>query len=275
MLLLAGLSACASPPLPPEALPPRHVELDGTLNTRDLGGYETVDGRTVRWGQLFRSDQLSDLDRDDRAKLRARGLRQVIDFRIETERDGEEDRLPDGVAYVSLPMLYPEMDPEKVADRILAGDAEEGYFHDLLERANRSFALDHRAQLRQLLIGLAEPDGLPALFHCTYGKDRTGYAAALVLQLLGVPHETVVEDYLLTNAYLAPKIDGNSRWIWLGSLFRISRSNARDLLAAKEEYLETATRAVRERYGPLEVYVREGLGVPQETIDALRERLLE
>jgi protein-tyrosine phosphatase len=266
--------ACASPGLPPEAKPPRHIELGHTLNTRDLGGYRTEDGRQVRWGLLFRSDALHDLDREDLEVLEELGLRTVFDLRSATEREGAEDRLPPQTSQVLLPISYPSMDPDAIASRILRGDASEGYFNDLLQRANRSFVLDQGEQLAAILNDLAEPGVLPALFHCTHGKDRTGFVSAFILSLLGVPWDTVVQDYLLSNVYLRSNTDRMARFIWFGSLFRISRANARDLLGVQTEYLESARSAVLEEYGSIADYAR-AAGVRDETLDRLRATLLE
>jgi protein-tyrosine phosphatase len=277
LLVLAGaaLTDCTRPALPREAGPPRHVELHGALNTRDLGGYLTQDGRRVRWGLLFRSDRLSELNDGDVEALASLGLRRVYDLRSESERTHHEDRLPEDVASIALPISNPALDPDRLRSLILGGGAEEGEFHGLLLRANRSFVLDHEAEFGALIQALAQPGGLPALFHCTYGKDRTGFAAAVILSLLGVPWETAVEDYLLSNVTLAPEIERKSRLIRVGSLFRISRADARDLLGVKREYLESARRAAAERFGSIDAYLREGLGVSDETREKLQRALLE
>lgn len=274
LLALGLLAACATTRLPPEAGPPRHVSLDHTLNTRDLGGYATTDGRQIRWRMLYRSDELDRLDENDLQVLAARDLRTVIDFRTEAERDGREDRLPEGVEPVWIPISYPSMDPDRIARRILRGDAAEGYFEEMMQRANRSFALDHGPEMAAFVEKLAEPGALPALFHCTYGKDRTGFGAALVLDLMGVPWETIQQDYLLSNVYLAENIDRMARFIWLGSLFRISQSNARDLLGVRAQYIASARNATIEEYGSTEGYLR-AFGVSDETLQRLREALIE
>jgi len=265
--------ACATS-LPPEAQPPRQIPLDQTLNTRDLGGYRTTDGQQVRWGQLFRSDALHKLSQRDLETLEQLGLQTVFDLRSAGERKGAEDRLPTGSSQVLLPILYPSMAPDVIAGRILRGDASEGYFNDLLQRANRSFALDHGDELAAFLNDLAEPDALPALFHCSHGKDRTGLAAALILDLLGVPWEAIREDYLLSNVYLRSNTDRMSRFIWLGSLFRISQAEARELLGVRAEYIEAARAAVLESYGSVPEYIR-AIGVSDETVELLRDALLE
>ena len=97
----------------------------------------------------------------------------------------------------------------------------------------------------------------------------------MILEILGVPWETAIEDYLLSNVTLAPEIERKSRLVWVGSLFRISRANARDLLGVKREYLESARHAAVERFGSTDAYVREGLGITNDLRERLRQALLE
>ncbi len=273
LLALLTLGACARS-LPPEAEPPRLVPLEGTLNTRDLGGYRSEDGRRVRWGHLYRSDQLPELDDDDVAELARLGIRRVFDLRTDFERQGQLDRLPPGVDELQLAIDYPSLDPRRLTRLILRGAAAPGYFEAMLARANRSFALEHGHQLSALANALAEPGALPALFHCTYGKDRTGFATAMIFEILGVPWEVVVEDYLLSNVYLGAEIDRLSRMIWLASLFRISRDDARDLLGVRRSYIEAARQAIVDEYGSMEAYLR-AIGIAEETQLRLRAALLE
>ena len=274
LVVLLASTACATRDLPPGAGPPRLLPLSGTLNTRDLGGYETEDGRRVRMGRLYRSDQLSDLDRQDVARLEEIGLRTVFDLRTEAERHGEPDRLPAGTRLVPLTMSHPSMDPQVLANRILWGNVSEDYFEQMLVRANRTFALDHGRELAELVRDLVAADTFPALLHCTYGKDRTGFASAMILEILGVPWETVVEDYLLSNAYLKPRIDRTARLIWIGSRFRISRESARDLLGVNRAYLESARQAILDEHGSSSEYLK-AIGLDDSTLERLRDALLE
>ena len=271
----AALLSCTTPPLPPEsALGARRLPLEGTLNTRDLGGYLTEDGRRVRWGQLYRSDQLSDLADEDVDELAAIGLRTVFDLRTDPEREGRADRLPPSTELVHLTMSHPSMDSGDITGKILTGRASHNYFEMMLERANRSFALDHTSEIAALLRALAEPGALPALFHCTYGKDRTGFVSAMVLDILGVPWETIEADYLLSNVFLEEHTRRMSNLIWFASLFRISRASARDLLGVHPDYLESARSAIEEEYGSTEAYFL-AIGVDEATQERLRDALLE
>ena len=116
---------------------------------------------------------------------------------------------------------------------------------------------------------------MPAVFHCTEGKDRTGFAAAVVLLAVGVPFETVLQDYLLTNQRTARARRWNALRVFVGTLFRVKPHQMKDLLEARPEYLEAAVSAMKHSFGSVEGYLREGLGVDEESRKSLRAVLLE
>jgi protein-tyrosine phosphatase len=182
------------------AAPPHHpsrIEVTGSRDLRDLGGYRSMDGKHVKKGVLYRSDYLSKFTQRDVEKLEALGLKTVYDLRGEEERESDPERLPEviSVRVVNLPVFYQGLDPRVIARRIvISGNVEEGEFHQVMIEAYRAYALDFRSQWSLLLQGLAKPGTLPALIHCTYGKDRTGVAVAIVLRSLGVPREKIMED---------------------------------------------------------------------------------
>jgi len=223
---------------------------------------------------LYRSDDLSALTNKDVEALAGRNLKVVYDFRTDSEREDSEDRLPTGVRPVRFTMSHPSMDPAQITRRILRGNADPDYFENLLVRANRTFVIEHGEELATLVRSLTVPQNLPALFHCTYGKDRTGFAAAMILTMLGVPWETVVEDYLASNVYLESEISSMSRLIWFASLFRISRESARDLLGVRRIYLESGRQAILDEYGSFEAH-QAAIGLDEATLERLRDLLLE
>lgn len=272
LLLLFVLSACGSPPDHPS-----RVELSGALNFRDVGGYVAEDGRRVKQGVLFRSDDLADLRRSDLETLAGLGLRRVYDLRSDGVRRKDPDRLPkqNDIVVVDIPVYFRPLDRNESRDKILSGKVKRGHFSELLIEANRAFALDFTAEWRELLHGLAEPDALPAVIHCVDGKDRTGFAVAVILRALGVPQETVMEDFLLSNLFLESR---NKRYAFLGSmgsLFQVPRSEIRALLDVRRAYLEAAFTAIDEQYGSFSAYLRDALGLDAGSIDSLRLALLE
>ncbi len=192
----------------PSRTPPfeRLVELTGNYNFRDAGGYPTSDGRVMRRAMVFRSDHLADLSEADVARLSALGLRRVHDFRLASERERQPSRLPIGDGAPGIVLLgtsdFSSLD-ESVIDvirDIIAGTrplpAPDFWEHNYIDMITTS---------QRMIVGyirsIAEPGALPALHHCTGGKDRTGVSTALLHRILGVSVEDTLDDFLLTNVY--------------------------------------------------------------------------
>jgi protein-tyrosine phosphatase len=253
----------------------RRVVLEGADNFRDLGGYRTADGRSVRWRMLYRSDDLAELTPDDLTTLGKLGIRVVCNLR--TGDEGVADRLPqeNPPLLLDLPIGTGELAPSRIRRLILGGDVDSDQLGRLLTAEYRAFVTHFSQQYAAMFARLAAPDQLPTLVHCTRGKDRTGFAAAIVLLALGVPHETVVEDYLLTNVFTASDIRWTVALAFVGSLFRVTPGEILPLLEARPEYLEAAFAAATERHGSLEAYLRDGLGVTDELRGRLQTALLE
>lgn len=246
----------------PPALP-RIVALEGASNLRDLGGWRTADGRVVRAGKLFRSAALDRLTAADQAVLAGLGLKTVCDFRGAEERARALTRL-DGVAQHSLP-VEPTVGVS-FRDILAMRQPTRDELMRLLHLAYEGYALAANAQYRAFFALLREPTNLALLFHCSAGKDRTGFAAALVLCALGVAWESVVEDYLATNL------------LWRGdpSLSPDLPDVLREtMLTAHAEALEAAFTAIRRRDGSVDAYLDRALGVDDAVRTRLRDQLLE
>jgi protein-tyrosine phosphatase len=252
----------------------RRLPLEGADNFRDLGGYRAADGRAVRWGLLFRSNDLSGLTASDRDYLRRAGLRLVCDLRSARERSETPDRPVPGAQTVDLPIDLLGVEPDAMRERILNGAIAALPVELIMQRAYRSFVTEESETWAALLRRLARPESLPAVVHCTAGKDRTGFAAALVLLALGVPEETVFEDYLLSNRYRRDYHAFVLRWVPLASLFRTDPADLLPLLEARRSYLQASLDAMRELHGSVDGYLEQALGVDAELRSALRHRLL-
>jgi protein-tyrosine phosphatase len=182
--------------------PDRILPLDGVFNFRDLGGYRTDDGQTVRWRTLFRADGLGRLTDDDVEALRPLRLRTVVDLR--TERELAErgafpvDAYP--VTFHHLSVLDQTWDQEAARRENLPP-------HEFLHRAYTSMLDEGSERFAAAFELLSAPGALPAVFHCAAGKDRTGLLAALVLGALGVSRDHVVEDYALTERMMHRFLD--------------------------------------------------------------------
>lgn len=263
-------------PRPGELLP-----ADGILNLRDVGGHQTMDGRRVRRGLLFRSTALDRATDGDLRRLERRGIRTIADLRTLAERRAAPDRMPAAASGVSLDVMAdaPGASPARIAQlsrqpakasRLLARADVDAMF----DQAYRGLVSlrSARTSYRELFLLIADSSSLPVLFHCTTGKDRTGWAAAALLLLLGVPEQAVFDDYLLSNDYLLQGLEP--------VLERFAASGGdpqllRPVLGVKAEYLSAALETVQREYGTIERYFADGLGLDDPTRQRLRETLLE
>ncbi len=274
LVMLFTASACQAVETPTQS-----TSLQGARNFRDIGGYITNDGRRVKSGLLFRSDNLGSLTRVDFERLDEIGIRQVIDMRAEVERNDSPNLWPQpvqaNVTVSEITVLYPELDPRESRRKILTWDVEDEYFHELMVRANRSLALDFTDRWAAILRGFLSPGGLPAVVHCVEGKDRTGFIVAVVLRTLGVPMETVMADYLRSNDRLEARINRLSVFVYLGTLFQVTPDQIRPLLEVRREYLEAAFQTIDEKYGSFDNYLRKGLRLSDKEVAQLRATLLE
>jgi len=250
----------------PDALLPRVVMLEGCSNLRDLGGYRTADGRRVRFGRVFRSASLAGLTEADLVAFTATGIRTICDFRGEREALRAPSRLP---AVGSPEVVRLPIEPRvgaSLRDLLAREEATGEDVHDLLRTAYAAYATDHLPRYRAMFELLLQEERLPLLFHCSAGKDRTGFGAALLLTALGVPRETVIADYLATNRI----------WKREHALPPNTPTDVRDtLLSAHQPLIEAALDLALSRHGSLEALLEQGLGLDAARLVRLRAALLE
>jgi protein-tyrosine phosphatase len=229
--------------------PARSLPLAGASNFRDLGGYGGHGGRTVRWRRLFRSDHLATLTASDLACLADLGIARAVDFRGVNERAALSYTLP-GVQQHALtiePTVVQRVQLLLHTGHALTAREAVG----LMQDTYRGFVHDNAPRFAQLFALLLESDA-PLVFHCTAGKDRTGFAAALILLALGVPRGAVMQDYLLTNTlYRHPEgLAGPAPHEVLEVLWRV-----------QEDFLTSALDGVDRYPGGLDGYLAQVLGV--------------
>jgi len=251
--------------------------MDGAANFRDLGGYPTDDGRSVRWGRFYRSDDLHELSDADLQRFSELGIQMVCDFRGEEEWRVEPDRLPEDPAprVEHLEIWDESFSGDAFREALSSGDLEGRDLGALLVEGNRLFATRFADRYAAMFERLLIEDNLPALVHCTAGKDRAGFASALILRTLGVPMETIFEDFLLTNHYTRGQTDRAILLIRLTTLFRVDGDQLRPVLGVERRYLEAAFAAIDERYGDFATYRREVLGIDDLQLARFREQNLE
>ncbi|MFD3662409.1 tyrosine-protein phosphatase [Streptomyces sp. NPDC058659] len=260
----------------------RQIPLQGAVNVRDLGGYRTYDGGRVRQGLAYRGDHLGKLTAADLTTLAGLGLGTVVDLRIplEVRYDGA-DRLPAGTVPVARPVtdngLFGQLtaaigsrDPVR-QEEMLGGGRAAAFMSDVY----RTFVTDaaNRAAFAANLRDLADPARGPLLFHCTSGKDRTGWTGYLLLTLLGVPTTAARADYLASNT-LRAAYDAKVREGLKQGGFMQNPDLIVPLQEVRPEYLDTALDQVRASYGSLLRYYSVGLGLEFRDVLALRERLV-
>ncbi len=250
----------------------RLLPMDGSYNTRELGGYKTLDGKYVKWGVLFRSDKLSDISEADQNYLVNLGIKKIVDFRSESEKNEDPDKIPEDIDYVEMPIEVDGAMRTKI-EAILKGEIDRDVKSFLIE-ANEEFINNYSHIYSKFLKDLAR-EQKPTLFHCTAGKDRAGFAAAITLIAIGVSKEDAIEDYMKTNEYTADRIEEMISNIELMSLYQTDGELLRPLLGVEREYLETALKTAEDQYGSIEKYIREGLGISEEEIQKLKSFLLE
>lgn len=244
-------------------------------NLRDLGGHSTADGRKIRTGVGFRSGALDRLTADEQGRLVEAGVRLVCDLRTSTERAEQPDALPDGVGYLVLDVqrsggqgadIAALFTSPESAEALRSPETAQGFLVDVY----RAFITtrDAHEAFGELMRALAAPG---TLIHCTAGKDRTGWGAALLHTLLGVDRRTVMADYLASNDHLAA---GAVPIYDLVEQHGIDRELVRPLLEVREVYLDAAFTAVEDIYGDISGYVRQALGLTDTDLQALRDLYL-
>jgi protein-tyrosine phosphatase len=247
----------------------RRVPFEGVLNFRDLGGYRTSDGGRTRWGRVFRADSLHKLTDADRATFARLGLRVVYDLRGDRER-AVHPSVADAVHLPVVGHVRSGSDDEATARSVLLEITDgERMLADLYLGM-----LVHSAELfGTLLRGLAGPDGLPAVFHCHAGKDRTGMVAALLLLGVGVERADVLDDYELTRRYRTFDQQQDT----LANLLKMGMAPeaAVGVLAAPRWAMEQALDALDAEHGGIDAYLAGPVGLDDDTRARLRAAFVD
>ncbi len=250
-------------------------------NLRDLGGHPTRDGRRVRRGLLYRSTALDRLDGDDAIAFARLGVRSVYDLRTGPERRDAPDRLPDGTEYVVADVIgNAELGSPAQLNGVLGDPA--GARTLLGDGRGTAMWIQHyrdfvgvpsaRAAYGRLFGDVASDAHRPALFHCSTGKDRTGWGSAAFMLLMGVPDDIVMDEFLLSNRLLEPVT---------ARVFRAFEEKGGDadllrpVFGVQPAYLDAGLDEMRRRFGSIEGYFADGLAVSPRTQRTLREAFLE
>jgi protein-tyrosine phosphatase len=239
----------------------RAVTFSQVHNFRDLGGYLTADGRSVRWHRLFRADDLSRIAGDDQDRFCALGIRTVVDLRRPHEIE-QIGRIPeiDGCTYHHVHLMHPKWPDATFTDTPARAAFVTERYLEMSEEAADGIG----AALRII----ADDANAPVVIHCIAGKDRTGVVSALTLSLLGVADDEIAADYELSEA----AEEANWRWIAGDNPQRLARRWDHITVSPREGMLDFLT-ALRRRHTSIEGYAA-SVGVTDKHLESLRAHLL-
>ncbi|MFC4605911.1 tyrosine-protein phosphatase [Rhodococcus kronopolitis] len=251
--------------------------LKSVANFRDVAGnvgdgYATADGKHLKRGVIYRSNALTKTSDDDKATLLELGLADVYDLRglgeVADKMMGGEDKLPAGVNYVPTPIDAGDL--VKLATTLKTPAEGTAY----MEETNRSYVTnsDSRAAFAQVLTALATEEGAQ-LFHCTSGKDRTGWTAMLLQSIAGVDSKTIMDDYMVSNAYLEATTQKTLGMI-TAAIGADAAANLTPVLRVEENFLKAGLDQITTSYGTMDDYLTEGLGLSADTISKLKAKLV-
>ena len=251
----------------------RKLPFTGAHNFRDLGGYKTSDGKTVKWGKVYRSDNLHSLTDEDLKYMERLNIKSVVDFRSDEERNEEPDRLTPDMTPILLPIKFePEGVTENLTRDLTFGNLDSS---NLLRDFNIILVKEFTEEYREFFRHIVDNGGEPFLLHCTAGKDRAGFGSAMILTVLGVPREKIIEDYLLTNTYVSDHVDRKLLETELKTFFRADSDNLRKINLVEERYIQAAFDTIDSHWGGMDQYISEGLNLTEEDINKIKDYYLE
>lgn len=258
----------------------RVLPIEDGNNFRDLGGYQTINGQSIKWHRLLRSGHLHTLNQDDLTVLSQLNVKYDIDFRAPDEIEKQPDKVPATATYSPLPVFdRDETDASKSSAQLAAelNGPKAGYDHMLEVYKNMVTTKQAKSSYQTFfdkLLSVNETESV--LFHCTAGKDRTGMGAVFLLSALQVDQHTIVDDYLLTNdvtrEYVTQKIDR------LKQQQNVSKTLTENILAlstVSPDYVNTALTLIKHEYGTVLNYLQKYIGITDRQLSDLRQLYLD
>lgn len=261
--------------------PKRGISLEGQSNFRDIGGYKTRDGKQVKWREIFRSGELPKLTDEDVQLIADLNIKSVVNFLTKEEiADNGKDRLPKGVVQISLPISGDNL------AAVISEARRNADFTKIPEELNpeihQIIIHDAKKEYAELFRKVIDPANRPLVFHCSHGVHRTGTAAALLLSTLGVPWETVREDYLLSNEFRKEEVELRLNQLQQKAAKsqeikpeEVDMTNLNAFYVLEGKYIDASLAEIKKEYGSIDNYLKQGLGLKQQELDKLRAELLE
>jgi protein-tyrosine phosphatase len=249
----------------------RQIPTDDQPNFRDLGGLPTKDGRYVKWGTIYRSGKLSDLKKAELTYFSKLGIRTIVDLRNNIEIAKDPDRYPKGVNYIQISLSDKE---GKAYSRLKQMVLKEGYrrtkARDLFVDVMKSFADTLARDVKPVFdFMLSDKEDIPMLYHCTGGKDRTGYVTAMILLALDVDRKTIIDDYLMSNYY---RRDSNLRSMKRARLIGLDAETLEYAILVRKEYMDAVFQVIDEKYGGNSAYLETKFGLTEAKRLELKKR---
>lgn len=251
----------------------RHLELSGTSNFRDIGGYMTQDKRQVKWGIFYRSDHIYGFKSKDWNYIQSLQIKTIFDLRGPEEIKSKPYTLPNDLETERkpIPIFDPTQSLRDVIKMIRKANPNTFQGDQFMINGYQQFISNFKDSFAQLLQEVSQPQNTPSLIHCTGGKDRTGFAVALLLSILGVPYDTIKQDYLASNYY---RYYENLRIARQAALFRISPRVLVPILEVREAYLQAAWQGITQNYDSIDQYLEQELGIKSDTLEKMRNNYL-
>ncbi|MFC0215427.1 tyrosine-protein phosphatase [Paenibacillus chartarius] len=235
----------------------RILPFEGVLNFRDMGGYETTDGRKVKYGLFFRSAELTGMTANDLELFQSLGIKTIFDYRSDGEAEQKPDPVIEGVKNIRIPAMKQDV-PADMRELMRQGHFK-GMTPDMLAAMYVEMAVNNPSY-RSLMTTIMNLDHLGVLHHCAGGRDRTGVGGAIILLALGVPEETIIEDYLISNTTLIPMNEKIKQQL---SEF-MSPEEADRIVANMElrrEFMEAVFTTIHKHYGSVSAFLEQEFGM--------------
>lgn len=281
-LLLAGcnpgdIDSFAAKQTQNQVKPGAQIKLDGAVNIRDLGGYKAANGKTIKPHKLIRAAELTNLSKDDIKKLTATyKLATIVDFRTDSEVEAKPDPTIKHVDYIHDSIMKDNGASTSMAD-LMKSLATMDNPEDFLIAANKSFVTDPQsiAGYKLFFQELLDNKNGAVLWHCTAGKDRTGFGTALVLSALGVKQDTIMKDFLLSNKYRAAENKQTLDALAKQTDNKKVLDGMKAILEVRPAYLNAAFDEIKAKYGSTDAFLKKGLGLSSKDIQKLQKMYLQ
>lgn len=253
----------------------RHIYFKNVINFRDIGGIKTMEGKTVRWGKIFRSDNLAGLKKSEFRKFNDLHIRTVYDLRTANEIKGKEDQLPENVNYVHFSTVKDNGDLlAQLKSKVLNGEISEEKSIELTLELYTGCVSENLPTVRTLLKKVLNSNE-PVLYHCSAGKDRTGMTTALILSILKVDRQTIMNEYLLSNYYRKDKIEKMLGKVKLAKIVKrhINTKVIENFMKVDEKYLNATFEVIDKKYGGMDDFIKNELQIDDKTRNELIRKL--